>query len=1185
MYLKSLTLRGFKSFADKVSMHFEPGMTVIVGPNGSGKSNISDAMLWVLGEQSAKILRGQAMEDVIFSGSSARKAVGLAEVVIVLDNSDHTLPIEFSELAITRRMYRNGESEYLINNAPARLREIHDILHDSGIGKDAHSIISQGKLGEILQSRPEERRVLIEEAAGISKHKKRKERSLKKVQVMQGHIDRAKDIQREMKKQLKPLEAQVNKAKQQQELSADLAYAQTVLAVDDLRMLKRAYDEVSEGNKEREAALELENYRVGEKEKELSKLQVMLEERGLFVGDLAEQRRRLQSILGSFDANQRLLEEKASYMVSRLSELRASVHKFEKQAGEAQALLEHTEEEYREARAKDSALHTLLLELRETSGLARSQRISCDEKLKKLNGELRNLSKINDQESLELSKAQDALAHFKLEDSLFEDRLKQITDSLSIDEHELQLNQSKQAEVHEKIVKLETYVNQSDLQEAQLQETLSSTKAARDDADSLLRELKIQSYNLAQQKARYESGNKLLHTVREFLHGNESRHLSDLFTAPKELEELLELVLQDELSALLVQGEELASVQNKEGLRKAQDTQGSAFLFALSKHDQTQTRKIKGAKPLVDLLEIKAEHHDLVHTVFKDYYLVASALDALELSKKHPDAIFIGEDFTRSSHANSIKVFSKKEAQAQKETGILYVNRQLEEVGAKLEGAKRALSLSEEKVSQAQEKLQGHLEARDKHKEELAYLKATEASLMNDAGKLSSHIKSYTAELTSVQERRDQARMKSESAQPKIEELSLKLATYKKSMALQEEEIARLQAERDDIRFEESKAFSELSQTQLELASLAERLKYLDERKVSLEAQMSADKEDHEVNVKTIVSIEEKLKRVEPLHNVLAKLNEDAQSWAFKLKDQALLEEAGSSDLKKTIAEARTAVLQCRQKRDELMALQAEDKARQATLDLQVKQAISRIEQHKLMVLDEALKLEAPENRDELLARIQKLEDALASIGPVNQVAMEQFTELKARCDFIDGQVADMLEAKSALKKIVNAIDRKMRNQFMETYEQVNAHFQEIFKNLFIGGRAYLELTDPDNPAETGIEVVAQPKGKKVNKMMLLSGGEKSLTALALLFAVYKTRAVPFYVLDEVEAALDDANLQRLLKTLEVLRKDTQLIVVSHQRQTMERADLLYGVSMQADGVSHVLSQKLDGLGHLLEEN
>jgi chromosome segregation protein len=305
LHLKSLTLKGFKSFADRVPMHLEPGVTVIVGPNGSGKSNVTDAVLWVLGEQSAKSLRGNAMEDVIFAGSSARQAVGIAEVDLTLDNSDGSLALEFGEVTITRRMYRSGESEYLINNSPCRLMDVHDLLHDSGLGRDTHSIISQGRLDELLNSRPEERRGLIEEAAGVLKHKKRKERALRKLTGMDTNLERARLVLGEIERQLRPLQRQADKAKQAEALGADLRELEVSLAVADLRELQGQWESLLKREREQDAEVELARYRLAEKERELGSFQSLLEEKGLFVGDLSEQRRRLQAVLERLNASWR----------------------------------------------------------------------------------------------------------------------------------------------------------------------------------------------------------------------------------------------------------------------------------------------------------------------------------------------------------------------------------------------------------------------------------------------------------------------------------------------------------------------------------------------------------------------------------------------------------------------------------------------------------------------------------------------------------------------------------------------------------------------------------------------------------------------------------------------------------------------------------------------------------------
>ena len=426
MHLKSLIFKGFKSFADKSVMELEPGVTVIVGPNGSGKSNISDAVLWVLGEQSAKTLRGQAMEDVIFAGSSARQAVGVAEVDLVLDNSDGQLPLEFTEVTITRRMYRSGESEYLINNAPARLMDIQDLLHDSGLGRDTHSIISQGRLDEVLNSRPEERRSLIEEAAGVLKHKKRKERALRKLTHMDAHLERARDIATEIDRQLRPLHRQATKAQQHAGLVAELRDIDLVLAVDDLRRLQGVWDEIAKREKEADADVDLSRYRLAEKERELSKFQSLLEEKGLFVGDLSEQRRRMQSILERLDAGLLLLEEKGKNLIGRLSELRQKLHQSETRSATRSGEMERLASDRGETDARLKALYGQLNELRREAEAVRKARMAADDDLGRINAEIRRSRKLLEDDRAQIAKAEQALSAFRLEEELLGERAEQI---------------------------------------------------------------------------------------------------------------------------------------------------------------------------------------------------------------------------------------------------------------------------------------------------------------------------------------------------------------------------------------------------------------------------------------------------------------------------------------------------------------------------------------------------------------------------------------------------------------------------------------------------------------------------------------------------------------------------------------------------------------------------------------
>ena len=919
MYLKSLTLKGFKSFADRAHMTFEPGLTVIVGPNGSGKSNISDSILWVLGEQSAKQLRGQAMEDVIFSGSSARKPVGVAEVTLVLDNSDHMLPVDFDEVAITRRMYRSGESEYLINSSPCRLMDIQDILHDSGLGKDTHSIISQGKLDAILQSRPEERRALIEEAAGISKHKRRKERALKKIKSMDEHLTRARDINKEIARQLRPLERQVDRARKYKELSSRANELTQMLAVDELRSLQSQWNDLESRSKEGAAELELAQYRMGEKERELEKLQVMLEEKGLFVGDLGEQRRHMQDVVGRINSDMRLLEEKGHNMVSRLSDMRGQISSSEHQRRrvveeleDARAQLEEVTGAHMQAQEDVDAAGPAAAELHE-------RRVALDNQISQLTREHRDVQCVADNAALELAKVKDSLSNAEVEDNMYASRLEQIDEQLEEVMASLESRRDRAEELEGALE--EARQAQADAREATevARAALKDLRNRESEARNKLSEVRSELASQQKLDARMADSSPLVSRLVGALGDDVLGRLGDVLEAPRELEGLVEQLLAGDIDALLFDDAATLERAGRAALDQKKAS-GEALLVARGVSGSTAAEGAAGTR-LVDRLSVRAGYGPVVEALLGGYYVVDDL--AAALAAPVVDGVtYVTPDGARVSCGGLVRV------------GL-------------------------------------------------------------DAGEASGAL-------------------------------------------------------------ERKRRIRELEGLEPDLAAVFEHV-----------------------------------------------------------SDQ--------------VVEANVAV----------------EEARAAEGDA------------------------AGRELNQLVRQINNL-------GPVNQVAMEEYEQLKRRADYIEEQLADLESARKALTKITVAIDRKMRKAFLVTFEKVDANFREIFAMLFPGGQAHLEMTDPEHPAETGIEVVAQPRGKRITKMMLMSGGEKSLTALALLFAVYRTRTVPFYVLDEVEAALDDANLSKLIGALDVLRSDTQLLVISHQRRTMEDADVLYGVSMQADGVSRVVSQKLD---------
>jgi chromosome segregation protein len=1153
-------------------MVFDPGLTVVVGPNGSGKSNISDAILWVLGEQSAKMLRGAAMEDVIFSGSTARKPVGVAEVTLVLDNSDRTLPVEFDEVGVTRRMYRSGESEYLINDAPARLMDIQDILHDSGLGKDTHSIISQGKLDSILASRPEERRSLIEEAAGISKHRRRRERSERKLADMDANLVRAKDVSREINRQLRPLERQVDKAKRYNDLTDRLAELTCTLAVDDLRRLQAQWRDIEGRGKEADAAVELARYRVGEKQRDLEKLQSMLEQKGLFVGDLGEQRRRCQDILGRIDSDMRLLEEKGRNMVDRLSETRMSLSGVERQRKEGAREHESLSAELSAAKVSAAALEADVAEFGPAAEEAARDKRQADELVAQLTADLRARQRAADEATLAYSRLKDAISNAEVEDSMFANRLDQIQETADVAREALAQRKAHAAELQ---VALDSARGVLDGSRERIERASSEVEARRTSQDSTREELSRARASLAALRsvdAAAESSSPLMAKIasREDVSSVVECRLSDLIEVPADLEALVERLLGEDVNALVVaDAHDLSSVAAS--ALDSRDAGGRATVVARSSKPTPPASNASGRR-LVDLLTVRDDAHDLLDALLGDVRLVDSLDEAVRAHEKDPASTYAIVDGATVLPDGRVVVGTTQGA----EEGSLERKRRICALDSSIPKLSSAFDQATSALESADAALVTERDAAAAAKGEVSRLAGELDSCSAEVSRLEAQVSLSAAQLADVTKKREVVCAKAQEARPGLEEHSELAASAKRDAASISERIAVATEARAAAIDADASAAASLADARLKLATIQERRRHLEVRCEELSRSVSDLDRRREAMETSTRSLEVLRLRVDPLHERYVALRECAVGWAERLRDRASLAEADSASLKKTINDARAQVTSATEELDRASAESNDAKVASGKLEVQVQNAIEAITADGRHVLDDALRLPAPDDREAMEREVADLRRRVEGLGPVNQVAMDEYTRLKERGDYIDSQLADLESARQSLTKIMSAIDRKMRRQFLTTYESVNTNFQEIFSLLFPGGQAHLEMCDPDHPVETGIEVVAQPRGKRITKMTLMSGGEKSLTALALLFAVYRTRTVPFYVFDEVEAALDDSNLNKLLDAIEQLKNTTQLIVISHQRRTMEQADVLYGVSMQADGVSHVVSQRLD---------
>ena len=1164
MYLKSLTLKGFKSFADRTVMRFEPGVAAVVGPNGSGKSNISDAVLWVLGERNAKNLRGQSMEDVIFAGSSARKPVSVAEVELLLDNTDGTLPVDFAEVSIGRRMYRSGESEYLINGNVVRRMDVLDILHDSGMGTGTNSIISQGNLDSVLSSRPEDRRALIEEAAGILKHKERKAKSERKLAQMDTHLARVNDITAEVERQLKPLERKAKKARLHKDLSSELANLKLALAVDDLRVLQQKWDAVLASEKELEAS-----------EHALDTLQRQLHERSNQENSLNERYRRSQASFERLNSTAMLLREKRSGYLQEIERLTRFLE---------------------EARVRRGAAEHELVEAQQTAEKAKEESV----KAEKLRGDLeisytQRVNKRNDlRKKIDtLMSEQRALVHRQetakatqqaLRENLSERRARaQVIDAHVADAAERLSTAKAQSETLEtQASKLEGDLARARKEEASTRERLNALVVARDAVRRALDEARTELTKATAERAALEelerssetsnpAQAKMMEETKTL--SSDCSLVSHAVSAPAGLDVLVEALLGSELHVVLVSEDEDAE-RLISAVAKS-DAVGSIATFAPVFREDGHTIPV-GHRRLIDELDIDPRFSAQVGALIGDVFIVDTFSDALSCARnsKGTAARFASLDGCIASTDGKLSFVRFTEADKQnnalaRRRALALAIKEEERCRADYEAAQSEDGRVESELRQAQT-------ASLKLSESLANLKGQSESARRDADASVRALKQLEGEHQRLLAEQEENTAFFEKAQPDSDELERTLSQVTADLELNKEKVSELEETLSPMRREIVSLSERLSDARLETARLSERLAYADRMVSTRKQEISASSREDASSMQRIHVARVAANRADELLATLHSLSDAASLVSTRLEQESRSEKEQSLSLHDKIAQATKESREARERFESVTSRISEVRIEKGRLEVQVDAEVNVIVRDCDTPLEVALAGDPLDNRQEAEAQASSLERRIKNMGVINPDAAEEFEQVSERHTYLSSQLEDMRLARKTLARIVNVIDERMRDDFVATFEQVNANFSDIFSTLFPGGQAHLSLVDPDDLENTGVDVNAQPVGKRVKKMSLLSGGEKSMTAMALLFAVYRIRQTPFYILDEVEAALDDTNLRRLIAYINVVRDETQFIMITHQRRTMESADILYGVSMQADGITKVISQKLD---------
>ena len=1183
MYLKSLTLRGFKSFASATTMHFEPGVTCIVGPNGSGKSNVVDALSWVMGEQGAKSLRGGKMEDVIFAGTAGRAPLGRAEVVLTIDNTDGALPSDDTEVTISRTMFRTGGSEYQINGNHARLLDVQELLSDSGIGREMHVIVGQGQLDTILQATPEIRRGFIEEAAGVLKHRKRKEKALRKLESTAANLDRLNDLIAEIRRQLKPLGRQAQVARKAAVIQTELRDAKARLLADDLTQATLALESdladeraLAETRARTEQALDAARRREAEAEQAASAAQprvnsaqenwyalAALSERVQTTRSIAAERMRHadhQPELTRTGRDPEALEREAADVRDQEQQLRDDVQARNDELADASLRRSGAEAELQAAEKAYAAQLRAIADRRE--GLAR------------LTGQVNSLKSRLDASAEEASRFEarraDALARAEAASTEF--------------------------------AKLETSMASFDAGEEGLDEEYESASELVERARGLIEQLKADEARHAQTRA------SLVARIDALRIGLERKDANSALLATSDtLEGLLGQVAtlvqvqqgwETAIAAALGQASEAVAVAGLDAAMdavahvRAEDLGRAGLLLGGSGTDRADWPGLPaGSTWAVDVITVDDTLRGALTRALHKVACVDDLQAARALVEALPDATAVTREgdvlsswFAQAGNGGADSLIEVQAA-------VDEASAQLTEVDHELERLRFGLAEQQNALGQAQQRAD----------DALAKLHASDAewaALSERLGQLSETARSARAEADRLDQTAGQAREKREHDQAALVELEARL-----ELASSETDIAEPDpAERDRLAVEARLARQKEMDARLALRTAEERVKALAGRADSLRRAAAHERAQRE----------KAQRRAEQLRR---------EGEAARAVHQAAVWLAGQVEAARRIATADRAAAETERQQAEAELGVARREAREVARELEKlvegahRDEMARIEQRMrieqltekamedLGLTAEVLLAEygpellvpvlvwpdgrpvtdddderpdpVPFVREQQEKRLRTAEKNLQVLGRVNPLALEEFDAMQERHAFLAEQLEDLRKTRQDLADIVDEVDRRVEEVFSAAYADVEKTFAHVFSRLFPGGEGRLVLTEPGSWLTTGVDVEARPAGKKVKRLSLLSGGERSLVAVAFLVSLFMARPSPFYILDEVEAALDDTNLGRLLGIYEELRERSQLLVITHQKRTMEIADALYGVTMRGDGVSTVVSQRL----------
>lgn len=1179
MYLKSIEVQGFKSFANKIVFDFHNGITGIVGPNGSGKSNVADAVRWVLGEQRVKQLRGGNMQDVIFSGTELRKPLSYASVAITLDNSDRHLAIDYNEVTVARKLYRSGESEYLINGSACRLKDVNELFYDTGIGKEGYSIIGQGQIDKILSGKPEERRELFDEAAGIVKFKRRKNMSVKKLEEERQNLVRVNDILSELEKQIGPLEKQSEVAKTYLRKKEELkTYDINMFLLETARLkaelsavdekLKIVEDELSDVTRQHEntkTEYEAIEEQTDEIDNSLERAKRQLNETQLLKQQLEGQIEVLREQINTARMNDEHLKQRSKAILEELSEREKALSDL---SGEKNALQQQISERQEADRTAEAALLQIQTRIAELAGTMEDNKQNLIDLLNNRSSTKANIQKFDtmmEQIQVRRSELYQRLILIKSE----ADKQKELSEQF---EAELK-------EISDTILSYTDEVKQCEGQIEKLQaEIVQKTQEFRSGETSYHREA-----------SRLESLKNL--TERYDGYGNSIRRVmekkaqvpgilgvvADLVKVSKEYEIAIETALGGSIQNIVTDNEETAKKmitylkQNKFGRATFLPLTGmNAGTHRVQKEVLSEPGVIGVASTLV---QVEGKYQGLAENLLGRTIVVKNIDNGIALSRKYKQTLRIvtlegelmnpGGAMTGGAFKNSSNLLSRRREIEELEKKTAQLKAEMEESARAVEDCKEKRAALYVQVDEIKEKLQKAYVVQNTAKMNVNQVQAKLTETMEEAKRIHS-------ERAELENQGQEIKENQESIQVELE-YSEKMEQELQSASIEQ------QKELEKARVEESLKLQETEKMHLSYAALEQKQLFLQENETRIREEMEKFREELTGLDSSKDNASEEIRQKETEIADLQKTIENSGELFREIEAEIQKFSAKKEELTKQHRAFLT-------KREELSKRMAEldkesfrlNSKREGYEEASEKQISYMWEEYEL-TYNMALEIR-DENLNDLAfmkRQIQILKNEIRGLGSVNVNAIEDYKNVSERYEFLKTQHDDLIEAEATLVKIIEELDAAMRRQFRESFEEIRQEFDKVFKQLFGGGKGTLELMEDEDILEAGIRIIAQPPGKKLQNMMQLSGGEKALTAISLLFAIQNLKPSPFCLLDEIEAALDDSNVDRFAKYLHKLTKHTQFIVITHRRGTMTAADRLYGITMQEKGVSTLVSVDL----------